>query len=289
MSSDPALDAGHFWLRVDQPLEYGKPFRIRAERKDGTVVIRTENVRRFQALLAWDPPATRCLVDGREFEAPPPPATLRFLSTPDGWRETGLLPAAEKSPARSGPFKRAFDRRFVLVVGTKGTEEENREMLELARYHAGTWWYRANGSAPVLRDADFLADPGAMAGRNLILYGNSDVNAAWGAAIPGSCPVAVRRGALAVGDRAWRGDGIGAVFVFPRAGPDGGLVGAFASTGPRGTRVGYGLLPFTSGVGYPDWAVYGDEFLRSGDGGVLAAGWFDCQWALQAGGYERNR
>ena len=66
------------------------------------------------------------------------------------------------------------------------------------------------------------------------------------------------------------------------------LVGAFASTGARGTRLGYGLVPFSSGVGYPDYAVFGEELLRSGDDGVLAAGWFDGGGALRAGGFLRR-
>jgi hypothetical protein len=192
------------------------------------------------------------------------------------------------APVPAGPFKRAFDNRFLLVVGTKGGEEENREMLELARFHSEQWWYRANGSAPVLRDTDLLADPKAMAGHDVILYGNADVNAAWPAVVPPACPVAVRRGEIRVGPTAWKGDALGALFVHPRA--DGtGLVGAFASTGPRGTRTACGLLPFTSGVGYPDYAVFDEEFLRSGDGGVLAAGFFDGDWRVRPGGFSREQ
>jgi dienelactone hydrolase len=196
--------------------------------------------------------------------------------------------APEPRGPAAGPFKRAFDRRFVLVVGTKGTGEENREMLELARFHAETWWYRANGSAPVVRDADFLAFPKEMAGRNVVLYGNADGNAAWRSLLPAGGPVDAGRGAIRVGERSWKGDALGAAFVRPRPGEDSRLVGAFASTGARGTRLGYGLVPFVSGVGYPDYAVYSEEFLRSGDGGVLAAGWFDGEWRLQAGGFVRE-
>jgi len=197
-------------------------------------------------------------------------------------------PGMPRSPGgSSGPFKRAFDRRFVLVVGTKGSEEENREMLELARFHSQAWWYRANGNAPVVRDADFLAAGAAMADRDVILYGNADVNAAWTAALRPGCPLQARRGEIRLGDRAFKGEALGAVFLFPR--PDSpALAGAFASTGARGTRIGYGLLPFVSGVGYPDYAVYGEEFLRSGDGGVLAAGCFDQAWRLQAGGVVKG-
>ncbi len=193
---------------------------------------------------------------------------------------------ARGTSAPAGPFKRAFDNRFLLVVGTKGTEEENREMLELARYHSEQWWYRANGNAPVIRDTDLLSEH--FEKRNLVLYGNADTNAAWETVLPAACPLKARRGSIALGDREWKGDSLGAVFVQPRRDDAYCLVGAFASTGARGTRVGYGLLPFVSGVGYPDYAVFGEEVLRTGDGGVLAAGLFDGRWALQAGGFVRG-
>jgi hypothetical protein len=35
-----------------------------------------------------------------------------------------------------------------------------------------------------------------------------------------------------------------------------------------------------SGVGYPDYVVWGPEVLRDGDGAVLAAGCFDHAWRL---------
>jgi len=199
----------------------------------------------------------------------------------------GPQPPREARPRLRG-FKRAFDNGFALVVGTKGSEEENREMLELARYHSGQWWYRANGSAAILRDTDLLATGNARARRNLVLYGNEDANAAWKAEFRAGSPLSARRGEIRLGERSWKGDGLGAVFVFPRTGEEGALVGAFASTGPRGTRLGYGLLPFVSGVGYPDYAVFGTEFLAEGDGGVLAAGWFDATWGLQPGGFVRD-
>ena len=67
------------------------------------------------------------------------------------------------------------------------------------------------------------------------------------------------------------------------------LVGVFADTGPSGTRLGYTLAPFVSGVGYPDYAVFDTGVLSQGDGGVLAAGWFDHRWALGGEGFMAVR
>ncbi|NUN52409.1 MAG: prolyl oligopeptidase family serine peptidase [Planctomycetaceae bacterium] len=280
VAADPSVDALHHGTMVFQPLVYGRPFRLRGTRERGRVVLDTENVRCLSVLPSAGEGERTVILDGREAAGPG-----------DTWRREGdrWIPVAgpdpaEKSPGRSGPFKRVFDRRFVLVVPTAGTAAENRESLELARFHATAWWYRANGSAPVVRDVDLLSRPAEFRGRNLVLYGNADVNAAWDRVFRPDCPVKVRRGEVRVGDRSWKGGDLGAILVHPRAGEEEALAGAFASTGDRGTRVGYGLLPFTSGVGYPDWVVYGAGFLRSGDGGVRAAGWFDHRWGLQPEG-----
>ena len=283
---DPSIDAEHFWVTVEQPIEYGKPSRVRGAFAEGRAALTTENVRSLVVRGPRDAGLLDLTLDGQSLTPPVEAVRARAVRDGEAWRLEAICPAGEKGPGFSGPFKRAFDRGFVLVVGTKGTPSENREMLEVARYHSEQWWYRANGAAPVVRDTDVLAaKPHQFAKRNLILYGNADVNAAWAKVFPADIPVAARRGAIRVGDREFTGDRLGAVFVHPRADAPGCLAGAFASTGPAGTRLAYGLPVFVSGVGYPDYAVFCDEFLVAGDRGVIAAGWFDHRWKLQPGGF----
>jgi hypothetical protein len=102
--------------------------------------------------------------------------------------------------------------------------------------------------------------------------------------------------ALKLGEREWKGDDLSALFVYPAANWVKGevglfgqhLVGAFADTGVQGTRLGYDLAPFSSGVGYPDYALFSAEILSKGDLGVLAAGWFDHEWKLDSNRYLRD-
>ena len=58
------------------------------------------------------------------------------------------------------------------------------------------------------------------------------------------------------------------------------LAAAFASSGPSVDRAASTLAPFVSGVGYPDYVVYGNDVLTTGDAGVRAAGFFDHRWDL---------
>ena len=210
-----------------------------------------------------------------------------FRRDGETWRLAEGGPAIEeKRAARSGNLKSAFDRNFVMVVGTAGDQRACEELWARAHHDAGVWRYRGNGRAPVWSDVEFLERASATAGRNVILYGNRDTNAAWSSLLSEDCPVSVRDGLVEVGAeelrRTYEGPDLACAFVYPRLGDPEALVGVFADSGPAATRVGSTLAPFVSGVGYPDFAVYGSDVLTAGDGGVLEAGWFDGRWRVGA-------
>ena len=275
ISVDPVVDAQHEWVHVDQPLEYGRPFRLKGRRDRDGVALETVNVRRLRIDASAVGEGGKVTLDGTEVSASTPGWYLRS----DGaWRADAAGPASsEKGPDRSGPFKRAFDRNFVFVVGTQGDEVEDRELLELARYEATAWWYRANGTVSVFTDGEFLADPVHVEPRNVILFGNEDTNAAWKTLLPKSCPVRAKRGSIELRGKAHEGDDLACLFVYPRS-DVAALVGAFADSGPRGARLLATVPVFVPGVGLPDFTLFGPKILERGDDGVLAAGWFDYAW-----------
>jgi dienelactone hydrolase len=288
-SADPGADARNAWVVLLQPLEYGESCHVSAERRpaDDEVIVGTSNVRRLALFWPGGRPPARLLIDGQEIlsAAWTKPGRHGQLLLQDGtWRALAepVGPASEKSPERSGPFKRAFDNGFLLVYGTQGNGFESSSLLERARADAAEWWYRGNGCVPLLTDDEYLelAATPEFAGRNLILYGNTDSNSAFAAVLPANCPVQAHRGRIRVGERTFAGEDIAAVFVSPHATDPRVLVGVFADSGPVGTRLLDMLTPFTSGVGYPDWAVFDGHILEDGDGGVLQAGWFEADWSL---------
>jgi hypothetical protein len=277
---DPAVDAEHHWVRVEQPLRYGRPVRIAGRRDDdaGSVALTTDNARLLRVSAAPGARLRRVAIDGDVF-AGRGVAQAWLRHDGERWDTVDGLPPGEKSARRSGPFKLAFGNRFVLVVGTAGTAAESRELLERARHDAGLWRYRANGLAEVVRDVDFaFAAPHRFAGRNVIVYGNADSNQAWDLVFDDDCPLRARRGALTAGDQTWERDDLAAIFVHRRRGDGTALAAAFADTGPVGSRLHALLLTFVSGVGYPDYAVFTPDVCESGDRGVLAAGWFTPAW-----------
>lgn len=264
-TADPAVDSRHHWVVIEQLLDYSKPARLVARRGESlTEIALLDNVRRYRILDDAGRGDRAWIFDGKE----------------DNLQDDGPIPAGEKRPGRSGPFKRAFDRRFVLVVGTHGSVGEDAVLRARARHDAQQWWYRANAAPEVVDDEGFLAAPWRFAGRNLILYGNRDTHAAWASVVPEACPLDAVRGAIRLGVQTWERDDLAALCVYPRAGDDEALVGLIADSGPRGARLGDSLRLFVSGVGYPDFLVWGPEVLAQGDGAALAAGFFDHAWRL---------
>ncbi len=286
---DPAVDARHDWVEVRQALRYGQPVRVTGtwDAAEGRISLTTENARR----LVVDSPGVggaRCEIDGDVLSVPER-GRAHFVRSAAGesWRDAGgRSTAGGKSPERSGPFKRAFDRDFVLVYATGGDDSEDAEALARARYDGQVWWYRANGGPSLVSDADWLA--GDSTDTNVILYGNADTNLAWERALGTNTPLQVTRSGVQHGHLDWEGDDLGVLFVHPREGHPDALVGVVGWTGTPGARIGYTLPLFVSGVGYPDYVVFDAEVLSDGDGGVRSAGWFDALWALDGHGFVRD-
>jgi hypothetical protein len=251
LTVDPSIDSTNGSITVLQLERYGEPAEVtcRPGERGGAPVVDTKNVRLLQV------------------GAQPTP-----------------IPAGEKSPEFSGPFKRAFRRHFVLVYGTQGTPEENRELYERARCDSEIWWYRGNGRGRMLSDTEYLTLKRTNC--NAILYGNADTNLVWKERVAAQAPIQVRRGSLKLGEREWKGDGFCALAVYPST-QKGELFGLVGDTGAKGTRLGYTTAYFVSGVGYPDYTLFGPDVLQKGDGGVLATGWFDATWKLDGRGFLR--
>ena len=173
-----------------------------------------------------------------------------------------------------GSFKRAFDRSFVLVTSTGGSDAENAWSAAKARFDAEQWWYRGNGQARVLRDEEFLALRREGASPcNVILYGNADTNKAWERVLgPGVRPVS--RGTLEAGGTKLTGEDLACLMVLPRADVsalDGEFeVGIVGGTGLPGMRATERLAYFSAGTGYPDLLVLRANVWMDGPGAIEA-------------------
>jgi poly(3-hydroxybutyrate) depolymerase len=280
VTSAPWVSSTNRWVTVDQQREPMRPSSVRITRTATGFEGTTANVARL-GLRDWPEtgkPITLA-IDGATLSVDAPKdGTLWLERTADGW-SVATSPAGKRAD-RGGPFKDAFRNNMLFVYGTAGDDESDARLLAKARYDAETWRYRGNGAVEIVADADI----GSVEheGRNVVLFGNADTNAAWNTLL-GSSPVLVRNGSVKVGDRELAGEDLACVFAYPRADADGAMVAVVAGTGPIGDRVTWRLPYFVSGAGFPDLVVFDDDTLMKGAGAVRLAGFFGNDWSVERG------
>lgn len=295
---NPSISPSCYWLTVEaqQQSHVVSTVRVKLDLERRAITASTTNVRRMTLdlrafaetprsreegsppLLARDDVLTVEL-DGETLNAVPwPDADQLRLEWDTKWKlATSSSSKLTKKTERAGPFKDAFRNKMVFVFGTSGSAEEQAWAFAKARYDAETFWYRGNGSVDVLPDYGF--DPAAKPERNVILYGNQSTNSAWQLVLP-RCPIQVTKDRLEVGGRVLEGGDHACLFVYPRAGSDRASVGVVAGTGLAGMRATTQLPYFVSGVGYPDWTVFGADVYSKGSKGVVGTGFFGDGWEL---------
>lgn len=283
---NPGVSAHCFWATVEAQTREGAPSEIhlhcdpQSRRFTGTTV----NVSRLSIDLQGLLPGKGVSVelDGQKLN----------LADTDGERTIHLYRAQEqwafrvppgpelKNPARYGPFRAAFDHRFQMVYGTRGTPEENAWAFAKARYDAECWWYRGNGSVDVMPDTAF--DASREPDRSVILYGNSDTNRAWKALMPKG-DISVSAGRVVIGGRVETGDDLACLFLQPRPGSAVACVAAVSGTDIRGMRLTDTLSYLQPMVGYPDLLVLSADAAAKGLPSVVAAGFLEDHWSASKG------
>jgi len=300
---NPGVSARFRWATIESQVQAMRPSGVRLRWNPGsrTFAGETSNVRRLALSVAHvdgDKPISididRCRIDGIPFPkadrvlhlrqddsaATSRPTTVPSQAAPAKWRVIEAGPPTLKNPRRSGPFKLAFNHRFMLVYGTRGNDEENAWALAKARYDAEVWRYRANGDVDVVPDTAF--DAAREQDRGVVLYGNSETNGAW-AALLGKSPVDIVHNRVTIGDGSLEGDDLACLFLRSRSDSDIACVAVIGGTGIRGMRLTDRIPIFTSGVALPDVTVFGPECLLEGDKGIRVAGFFGEDWGVGSG------
>ena len=196
------------------------------------------------------------------------------------------VPPSRKGPRRYGSIKNELRNRFVFVYGTEGNAEEDAWTFAKARFDAETLWYRGNGSVDMIPDVNFIPDD--YLDRNVVLYGNVDVNSVWNKLLP-NCPVQVYRDRIEIGERAIKGHDLATLFVQPRPDSDTASVIAVGGTGVDGLRLVVKQSLFVPFIRYPDCIVMSGNGLDTGKATVIAAGYFGTDWSVAAGEFQWNK
>jgi dienelactone hydrolase len=307
VTAAPGVSATCRWATVLEQVEPMKPSRIdlALDAAAGAISGRTENVARLALSLAMAQRTVTRAGEGAEPTeslAPTPGAPLSitldeqtleltperldtpiYLSRLSGtWALDAGPHSDRKGPEREGPFKAAFRRRAILVYGTAGNEAENAWSFAKARFDAETFKYRGNGAFEVISDRELLGAPAGSAladpDRNIILYGNSDTNAAWPSVLGGD-DLELTREVVRIGSGRHEAGDHALLALRPRLGSDLALVGVVGGTSLTACRATDRLPYFVSGVAYPDFTVFGTDVYERGLEGVTRAGFFAGDWS----------
>lgn len=282
-TASPGVSSRDYWLTVEQQ---ESPYRFtRVEvRREGDTAIRVSAAENA-ALLTFDLPAlgmkterTTLVFDADGQQLSVPTSRRAVVAYREGqWRVADSVDRRQKYAGRYGGFKQAFDNRMVFVYSTVGTPEECAGWRAKARFDAETFYYRGNGSVDVI--PDYAYEVTKYPHRNVILYGNYDNNYVWSRLLK-NCPIQVRNGGISMGGRLYKGDDLGAYFVYPHPDYPDALIGVVTATGVPGMRA---TMPnnYISGItGFPDLMVFRADMLKNGLAAVETAGFFNNDWLL---------
>ncbi|WP_083256973.1 carboxylesterase family protein [Arcticibacter eurypsychrophilus] len=283
-TSSPGISASYRWASViqqDTALEYSR-IKLLRDKLAGVISGSTENVRLLK-LSMQDFGASMTVsiqLDSLQtvsYTTRSESDSLYLLKAENKWTITGKPPLSQKGPHRYGTFKEPFSKNMIFVYSTKGTKEENEWSINKARYDAEAWYYRGNGAVDIIADKQYSKSK--YAGRNVIVYGNASSNGVWKQLLQ-DCPVQVNRNSVRVGANEWKGDDLGAYFIWPLKGSAVNSVAVISGTGLRGMNAANANQYFAGGSGFPDFMVFSLDMLNTGVEAVKTAGFYTNNWEI---------
>lgn len=282
-TASPGISSHDHWVSILQqsnPLQLSR-IRLLRDRSKNTIAGTTENIHLIKLNLGDFTAGTKVQINldsNLIIYTVQGDSDSLFLSFENSkWMVAKAQGSYEKNPERYGTFKEAFNQRMIFVYGASGTKTDTQLNFEKAKYDAETWYYRGNGAVDIIADRDYT--PEKYAGRNVIVYGNANSNAAWKTLLS-DCPIQVTRNGIKAGDKNYTGDDLAAYFVWPMKNSPMNSVGVIAGTGINGMKAANANQYFAGASGFPDFMIFRLGMLQSGAGGVEMSGFFDNDWKL---------
>lgn len=287
-TSSPGISASFRWAKIMQqqhPLKYSRII-LKRNTDNKNISGKTENILLLQlALNEFGKNAEVSIqldsLNIIHYTTTSDNDSIYLLKNNDAWSIAQKPGANDKNPLRYGTFKEAFNHNMIFVVGTNGNKEENETNLNKAFYDAESWYYRGNGAVDIITDKQY--SPEKYNGRNVIVYGNANTNAAWNVLLK-DCPIQISTNKITADNLQWNGDSLAAYFVWPQKNPA-LLTGVVAATGIKGMKAAYANQYFAGGSGFPDFMIFSVDMLKDGSNAVKMAGFFNNQWKLSKEDY----
>lgn len=286
VTANPAISSKNYWIEIINQKQQQKlsNINIRLEPGSRRFVGTTDNIETLAidaSMLTNNDPVSveldKQTITGIELQRD----KKIFLGREgNAWKQISEPVKQNKYPARTGNFREALNNNVVFVYGSNGNAEENKWAFEKARYDAERIWYQGNGSIEIISDEEFT--PGKYKDRNVILFGNSKTNSAWGSLLSES-PVQVDNKKITVGSRTFSGSNYSLLMIRPRKDSEFASVGVVSGTGIKGMNM-VNFAPYHHPyVSLPDLVIYNSGIVESDEEGVKMTGYFGNDWSVETG------
>ena len=93
----------------------------------------------------------------------------------------------------------------------------------------------------------------------------------------------MKDGEVALGAKTFKGEDLGAYFVWPRPDSEIASVSVISGTGLTGMKSTEANQYFAGGSGFPDYMIFSSDMLKEGVKGIKATGFFGNNWTLENG------
>ncbi len=216
-----------YWAEIDRFADVMAFAKIEGEIMDRrTIHVRTDNISEFSLRLnknlvdipaeikisVNDEPALSASVSGE--------LLIRFGAkqkkdgTVSGWT---VLPDSNKSELVKteilcGPILDAYNSGFMLVAGTAGSKMETKMNIREAEAFSEQWQAWQHVPCRLKKDSEISEND--IAQFNLILFGGPNNNGVT-KKIEADLPIRFEKNAVIVGEKKYRGQNVGAVFIYP--------------------------------------------------------------------------
>jgi hypothetical protein len=300
-TTDIGLNNKNDWLEINEPERLYNDSLIDAEIKDGTIIVKTENIAQFTIHLSSElisqkeinlkinGQELRCKLSvkdfitlqkkGRQFQLKKS-EKQKLLQRPSGAKNI------KKSSAFFGPIKKAYFSPFILVYGTQGDSDSTEINLHHARVEAQNWWWRGNGHAEIIPDIELNSE--IIHQYNLILFGGPETNAV-SAKIKKDLPISIKNNRLIIDGQEIEKDDVAFQMIYPNPLNPEKYVVIKGGTSPKGEELSGLFNVIYSGSGLPDFIIYDETVKEKGWAAIIAAGFFDVNWKFDNSlAYKKN-
>ncbi|MCK4549201.1 MAG: prolyl oligopeptidase family serine peptidase, partial [Candidatus Krumholzibacteria bacterium] len=259
-------EKNHIRVRVENVLQYSLSLNEHLIDVKQPLVIETNGRKSFEGML-------------------PPSGIVTLKAMPENQNEVqGYLPLSAPSMTLAkthdlcGPIIDAYSSRFIFIYGTSGTLKDTEINLREARQDALDWRTWANGNSIIKSDREITRED--IENYNLILFGNPETNTLI-ARMNENLPIRIDKCCVKAGDWEFRGEDVGAKFVYPNPLNPAKYVLINSGVSSRAVdkihRLGDPLYD-----PLPDYIIFRRQDVNYDRHFFLKAGFFDRNWEIES-------